>query len=329
MTLMFNDDALPHDKGPSNDWRESYYCNFFDQKSDLCGVFWQGTRPNSGHGEAVFLLVDGTTDLIRSVDFKVPVASDVPDDRRKVGKAEFTCIEPWKHWTVRYEDGDDWFEIDWRQMTDVCDWDWEDLTNSKHYQLAGKVTGRGNVGGRAIDFTGYGERDRAWGDRNYGPLKVSFWSVVQFPDDVAAHAFALLQEDGTYRLHGYLHKDGRTRGLARFEANPIYAGLYGPPESGHMRYVDDEGRTLDIASFERKNHLGLGASPDDGAQLSSDASKSQSLMFLTLQRFTRDDGKIGNGMIDFNCWVGNQPAQIVATAPPLYSTLYEFGRTIA
>lgn len=324
--LTRDDDALPHAKTQGRDWRESYYCNFFDQSSDLCGVFWQGTRPNAGHGESVFLLCDGASDLIRSVDFKVPVTADVPEERRRNGSAEFTCIEPWKHWKVKFDREGNYFEVDWRQLSDVCDWEWEDLTQSKHFQIAGKVRGTGRVGGRKIEFTGYGERDRAWGDRNYGPLKVSFWTVAQFPDDVAAHAFALLMDDGSYRLHGYLHQDGTTRGLARFEAETAYGGLMGPPESGRLRFVDDIGRSLDISSYQRKNHLAIGAAPKDGAQLGIDVSQSQSLMFLTLQRFKRADGVDGNGMIDFNCWKGNQPALIRAEAPPLYSTLYSYGR---
>lgn len=324
--LIHDDDALPHAKTLGKDWRESYYCNFFDQQSDLCGVFWQGVRPNAGHGETVFLLVDGATDLVRSVDMKVPVPEDIPKERHKAGRSAFTCVTPWRHWQVRYENQDDWFEIDWRQLSDVCDWEWEDLTNSKHFQLAGKVQGHGNIAGRQLQFTGYGERDRAWGDRNYAPLKASLWTVAQFPDDVAIHAFALMQSDGTYRLHGYLHKDGETRGLARFEVDIIYAGPKGPPENGRARYIDDLGRTVEITSFQRKNHLAFGAGHDDGAQLETDASQAQSLMFLTLQRFMRSDGVLGHGMIDYNCWAGVQPNNIVALAPPLYSTLYTFGR---
>ncbi len=326
MSLTFDDDALPHQATDGKDWRESYYCNFFDEKSDMCGVFWQGVRPNRGHGEAVFLLVDGKNDLVRSVDFSVPIKSNLPEDRRKVGNSVFTCIEPWKHWTVRYENGNDWFELDWKQLTDVCDWEWEDLTNSKHFQLAGKVTGKGMIGNRKIDFKGYGERDRAWGDRDYGPIKVSLWNVVQFPDDVAIHAFSLMQQDGTYRLHGFLHKDGETREIKKFDADIVYQGPKGPPESGRIRYEDDKGRVIEVTAFQRKNHLGLGASPDDGGQLGTDASKSQSLMFLTFQKFTRSDGVLGHGMIDYNCWVGNQPSSIHSKAPPIYSTLYTFGR---
>lgn len=324
--LTHDDDALPHPKESGRDWRESWYCNFHDQDSNVCGVFWQGARPNAGHGESVFLLCDGAQDLVRIMDFTIPIAVDRPEERHRIGAADFQCIEPWKHWKVRYEKGADWFEIDWQQMSDVCDWEWFDLTNSKHFQFAGKVRGRGSIGGRKLDFSGYGERDRAWGDRNYGPLKVSFWTVAQFRDDVAVHAFALLMPDGSYRLHGYLHKDGRTRGLRSFEADTVFAGPYGPPETGKIRYIDDEGRTLEIAAYQRKNHLAFGATAEDGAQLGTPSEKAKSLMFLTMQRFTRADGVVGHGMIDYNCWVGQQPAKIRAEAPPLYSTLYDFGR---
>lgn len=325
--LSDEDDAEPHAKTSGKDWRESYYCNFFDRDSDICGVFWQGTRPNASHGEGVFLLADGAKDIVRSVDFKVPLRADDPELRRKVGPTEFTCVTPWKHWKVRYQSGADWFEVDWRQLSDVCDWEWEDLTNSKHFQVAGKVQGEGSIAGRKIQFSGYGERDRAWGDRNYGPLKVSFWIVIQFPDDVAVHAFALLDTDSRYRLHGYLHKDGRTRGLKSFDAHTVFAGAKGPPENGELRFTDDADRVIHVISYQRKNHLALGAAPDDGAQLDTDATESKSLMFLTFQRFIRADGIVGHGMIDYNCWVGNQPGSIRAEAPPLYSTLYRFGRS--
>ena len=55
--LLESDDANFHKRGLEPDWRESYYCNFFDKDSDLCGLFWQGVRPNSKNGEAVMGLL--------------------------------------------------------------------------------------------------------------------------------------------------------------------------------------------------------------------------------------------------------------------------------
>jgi hypothetical protein len=47
-------------------------------------------------------------------------------------------------------------------------------------------------------------------------------------------------------------------------------------------------------------------------------------MFWTFQRFVRDDGLEGRGMIDYVFWSGNQPEKVEAAAP-LYSSIYDFG----
>ncbi|HVW70746.1 MAG TPA: hypothetical protein VHB68_17330 [Steroidobacteraceae bacterium] len=323
--LLESDDANAHERGPEHDWRESYYCNFCDPHSDLCGVAWQGARPNAGHGEAVFVLCDGASNLIRSVDPHVPIAPSA-DPARKIGSQEFVCVESWRRWDVRFEQPEAKIEVNWTQMSDVCDWDWEDLTNSKHFQAAGTVKVSGHVAGRRIAFNGYGERDRAWGARNYGPLKYSVFMTAQFPDDVAVHAFVLRDAEGVFRLFGYIHREGTTRGLARCEVTVKYAGERGPPSSGSYLLIDDIGRRVEIENFALLNHVGFGAADSDGSQLSSDLSGTRSLMFLTFQRFTRRDGVQGRGMIDLNCWVGQQEAHFVSAAPPIYSTLYPFGR---
>jgi hypothetical protein len=329
--LNYDDDALPHAKTDAKDWRESYYCNFFDHhNSQICGVFWQGQRPNAGVGETVLLLSDGKTDLIRSVNLKEIVPEDLPEGRRKAGNQEFTCVEPWKQWRVRYEKGPDWFELDWYQLSDVCDWEWEwgELAGepAKHFEAAGRVHARGVVGGRKIELSGYGERDRAWGSRNYAPLEVSLWNTTQFPDDVAVHTFLVLMPSGEYRLQGFLHKDGETRDLARVDVtNLVYQSPKGPPVGGQMRYEDDAGRVVEISSFEFLNNLSFGTKKASGGQLGKDLGDADTLMFLSLMNFTRSDGVHGRGMIDYNCWTGSQPASIHAKAP-IYSKLYKFGR---
>jgi hypothetical protein len=324
MILMESDDANFHKRGPEKDWRESYYCNFVDLNSDLCGVAWQGARPNSGEGEAVFILCDGKKDLVRSVNMHVPVPL-TDDPGRKIGFQEAVCLEPWRRWDVRYREGNAKVDVEWTQMSDFCDYD--AYMDTRHFEAAGKVKVTGKIGDREVAFTGYGERDRAWGVRNYGPIQFLIWMTAQFSDDVAVHVFVLLlnEENPVYKLSGFLHKDGQTRGLASCEASLTYDGDRGPPTGGSMILTDDLGRKLEIDEFKIINHVGFGASDDDASKLDSDLSKSKSLMFLTFQTFRRRDGVLGKGMLDLNCWAGNHPAAI-KSLPPLCSTLYPFGR---
>jgi hypothetical protein len=321
--LTFDDDATPHAKSGAADWRESYYCNFFDNDSDLCGLFWQGVRPNTKNGEAVFLLFDGSKDLVRAVDFNISWPQDQPERRRSVGPQTFTCIEPWNRWRAQYKAGADQLTVDWTRLSAVCDWEWGDLiSDSKHFQAAGKVNVEGIVGGRRIRFAGYGERDRAWGDRNYGALRVCFFFTIQFRDDVALHTFVLLNPaSGKYLLIGYLHKDGVTRGLASFDGNFSYAGPNGVPAKGRATFVDDTGRKAEM-TFEVMNYLGMGTEPN-GAELIEDIRGSKNIGYLSMQRFVRQDGVEGRGMIDHNFWAGESPESVHATAPPLFSVLYD------
>ncbi len=322
--LKFEDDANFHKVGTEIDWRESYYCNFVDLDSDLVGVAWQGAKENQGQGEAVFLLCDGKTDLIRSVRTDCPL-TDGEDPGRHMGPQRFVCHEPWKRWSAHFDNGESKIDLEWTQLSDTCDWDWEDITNSKHFQAAGKVKVSGVAAGRVINFTGYGERDRAWGARNYGPLKFSVFHTAQFPDDVAVHSFVLRDAEGAYRLFGYIHKDGQTRNLARCEAHLNYDSDRGPPVSGSYLLEDDLGRTVEIESFDIINYVGFGGH-DDGSKLSDDLSTAKNLMFLTFQNFKRSDGVKGKGMIDLNVWPGEQQTHFVSTAPPIFSTLYPYGR---
>lgn len=324
MILLEKDDAEFHKRGPEPDWRESYYCNFIDLNSDLCGVAWQGARPNSGEGEAVFILCDGNKDIIRSVNMNVPVPL-VDDPARKIGSQEFVCLEPWRRWDIRFRQDNAKIDVNWTQMSDVCDYD--GYLNSRHFQAAGRVSVKAIVDGREIQFQGYGERDRAWGVRNYGPIQYLIWLTVQFSDDVACHVFVLAtsKDDPVYTLSGYLHMDGITRGLASCEAAMRYDGERGPPVGGSMKIKDDMGRELDLVEFNIINHVGFGAAKDDASKLGQDLSESESLMFLTFQSFRRGDGAMGKGMVDMNCRVGVQPPTFTSL-PPLNSSLYPFGR---
>jgi hypothetical protein len=325
MPLSYDDDAAIHELTDNTDWRESYYLNFHDSTSDLHGVIWQGVKPNRERGEAVLCLWDDTTPLIYSIDMAVPVARDIGAERAAINAA-FTCPEPWDRWDVDYRKAGDELHIEWTRLSETCDWEWGDLTDSKHFQAAGRVHVTGTVGGRAIDFQGYGERDRAWGPRNYDPIEFSWFVVAQWPDDVAVHAFAQ-RIDGDYRLMGYLHADGKTAPLTEFDASSVtYEPTDGPAKTSHLRWTDTLGRQVE-ADVERINTLSFGTS-SGGSDLGATepGSQAKGLMYLTTQTYLRPDGVLGKGMIDNNLHAGAAPDNFTAVQPN-YSTLYDYGST--
>lgn len=324
MRLVEGDDLAAHEKTDAPAWRESYYCNFFDHNGRMHGLAWLGVRPNDEHGEVLFAIFDGQDTLLRHIDFKVPVSRGVGEERRKLGPLEFEPIEPWSHWVVRFDDGDSNLEIDWQQFTAMCDWEFEDITNSKHYQGAGRITAKGNIAGREINFSGTGERDRAWGERDYGFWTFVWWLVVQFEDETAAHVFLMRDEEGNDRIHGYLHKDGRTENVASYDADVKYTPNGGPPEEASHRIVDEVGRELVLTETNRMHYFSFSA---DGPQVEDrppEDEMERGRMFWTFHHFVREDGMEGRGMIDYVFWSGNQPEEI-RTQGPAHSSIYDFG----
>jgi hypothetical protein len=324
MKLIESDDLAAHEKSDAPAWRESYYCNFFDHDSGLHGLSWLGVRPNDEHGEALFAIFDGEETLLRHIDFKVPISKDVGDEeRRTLGPLSFEPIDPWSHWKVHFDDGESKLEVDWQQTTAMCDWEWEDITNSKHFQGAGKVAVKGNIGDREVNFTGTGERDRAWGERDYGFWTYVWWLVAQFRDGTATHVFLMRDQEGNDRLHGYLHQDGETRNLASYEADVEYTPNGGPPQAGRHTITDDAGRQLVLAETNRMHFFSFSAAgpqvedrPPEGME--------KGRMFWTFHKFVREDGLEGRGMIDYVFWSGNQPPHIEANGP-IRSSIYDFG----
>jgi hypothetical protein len=298
--LTFEDDASIHAPTSAVDWRESYYVNFFDSESDLHGLCWQGVRPNAGFGEAVFVLFDGHTPLIRTVDMHVAVAADIGEERLAIGNNRWECLEPWERWQVEYADAASQVTVDWRILTAVCDWHWG--PDAKRYEHAGRVHVEGAVGGRSISFDGFGQRDRAWGRRNYAPIDFSWWWVAQYPDEVAVQAYAATASDGSQSMKGYLHMDGETRDIVSVDVTGIELSPHGgPPTAGHQLVVDDLGRQLESTDCELLNPLTFGT--DKGGSQLSERDPSEDVhnrMYLSFLKFRRSDGVAANGMIDNN-----------------------------
>jgi hypothetical protein len=298
--LKYDDDASIHECTGAIDWRESYYVNFFDTESDLHGLCWQGARPNAGYGEAVFVLFDGDTALIRDVDMHVPVARDIGVERMALGHERWECLEPWNRWRVVYEHEDASVSVEWERFSAVCDWEWG--PDARRYEHAGRVHVEGRVGDREVRFDGFGQRDRAWGRRNYAPIDFSWWWVAQYPDETAVQAYIAKGDDAAELLMGYLHMNGETRSIVSMDVSGIrLSPTGGPPMAAHQVVVDDLGRSIESKECQLLNALTFGTDPG-GSQLSErDPNQGdRSRMYLSFLKFPRIDGVVANGMIDNN-----------------------------
>jgi hypothetical protein len=342
--LRQSDDATIHEASDALDWRESFYVNFFDTESRFYGAAWQGLRPNAGVAEAAFLLFDREQAVVRSVELALRVPGDT--DRRRLGHQQFTCLSPWQHWRVDYDDGTAKLQIEWTQTSATIDHDPTGAPGraaddyvaapadeasfyrvAQHYEATGTISCTGEIDGEPVSFTGFGTRDRAWGPRDYGLMRFMWWQTVQFPDGAAAHVMLLQDADDDMRLFGMVHRDGRSRPAVAASCDVRYDGENGPPIPGSQRFVDDEGRSIVITAAEPMQIQPFAILPDgkdlEARRVTSDAEKAY---FWTWQRFTREDGVVGHGMIDQAYWPGQQHTTFAATIPT--GRLYDFGLTV-
>lgn len=279
-------DELPHAIDPlSEHWRESWYLNFFDHEQELYGVAWMGVRPNVGHGEAMFAVGKGNRFLIRFEDFRIPIPADIGGERVAVGPLRFDVIEPYRHWKITYESGDDRVELEWRALTAVYNWEFQRTSRSWHYQHPGTIVGEMTIGGKRYSFEGYGERDRAWGRRDNSYFNCVHWITAQFPQGRFVHAMHSRHAAGT-DMFGFVQDEGRASLISDLGLDVAYAYRGGVPVRANLDIVDREGRRFQFKQ-EIMNAIIMGGA----------AGGSETRLCFTFHRF-ESDGMRGYGMMD-------------------------------
>jgi hypothetical protein len=259
--------------------------NFIDHETELYGIAWMGVRPNSEHGELLFCIGQGPNWLYRKSEFDTPISPDIGRERVSFGPCSWSVIAPHKTWALNYSDEYCTADLRWEAVTPVYNWEWQAHMYSWHYQHPGRVTGTVRVGDRTFTVNGYGERDRAWGQRRNGVFKACHWATVQFADHLYYEAMHLINKDGTY-LFGFAQQDGKAALLSSLELKPKYSHPGGPPISAGHLATDREGRTFAIKQ-ELLNVIDLSeAGPQGDVRL-----------YFTFNRFTYGD-KVGYGLMD-------------------------------
>ncbi|GAA4387399.1 DUF7064 domain-containing protein [Tsukamurella soli] len=286
-------DELPHPARDHPLWRESWYLNFFDHDQEVYGIAWMGVRPPKGHGELLFAIGAGNAFLHKFENFAIPIPAEIGRERTRFGPAEFSVIEPYRRWDVDFHENGVDVHLEWEALTPAYNWEWYDTTRSWHYQHPGRVTGTIRVDDRTIDFSGMGERDRAWGQRDNAGFRAVHWMTSQFPSGTYLEAMHV-QGPTDAELYGFAHRDGRSELISDYQLDVGYAYPGGPPVRARIAMTDEAGRSY-VLDQEIMNVFGMGQ-----ANAGNEARQ-----FFTFNRY-RLDGESGYGMMDH--WWGDATA---------------------
>lgn len=304
-------DELPHPASDHPHWRESWYLNFFDHEQELYGIAWMGVRPPQGTGEILFSVMQGNSVLHKFEDFAIPIPTDIGRERTGFGPLRWRLVEPYKLWEMDFQDEGIDVQLEWKALTPVYNWEWQDSTNSWHYQHPGVVTGTMKIGNRTFTFNGMGERDRAWGQRDSSAFRAVHWVTAQFPSGTHLEAMHMVGPSGD-ELYGFLHQEGVSELVSgvNFDISYTYPG--GPPGTAVLRLSDRAGREFEVEQ-EVMNVVSMG-----GANAGN-----ESRQYFTFNRYWLD-GEPGYGMMD-HWW--SDPGALssnYATGEPNKGRLFNF-----
>jgi hypothetical protein len=161
------DDYL-HKPTKHKDWRESFYFNWVDLKAQVSGFTTIGIVPNVPRREFVFaLFVEGTPEFYFSEPTE-PISEDFNAAMRDATLV-YELVRPHTDWRIHYSSPRVAAEIHWEARFPPGDFGKGSGTSwGRHLEQSGNISGHVEYpDGRIHHFTGYGQRDKSWGVRNW------------------------------------------------------------------------------------------------------------------------------------------------------------------
>lgn len=214
-----------HEPGPEPRWVETWYVDFADD--DGRGGFLQLALHPHHRRAWVWACLVRPGELIVVRDHDVPLPRPGSLEVRASGLwTDLTCETPLSHWTfgleafaVRLDDPTDAYEGERGDRVPLgFDLEWEALAppfeypgaaarpGAGHVQHPGRVHGEVLLGDETLAFEGTGERDHAWGARDWWGTGWH-WSAAHF-DDGGSLSVARPDRAGPEHATGYLMAAG-------------------------------------------------------------------------------------------------------------------------
>ena len=216
-------DDYTHRLGPEENFNESMYFNFFDQRASAGGFLRIGNRANEGAAEVtVCLYLPGGEVLFNYLRPQIE-----NNDAMDAGGMRFEVLEPLVRHRTTY-DGGAVYLTDPTQMADPSqafrqnphkhvkvdlvhqavgpvygavraaqpDEDAEQSFGRAHYEQHMRATGTIDVDGETIAIDGTGLRDHSWGPRYWQALHSYRWLTCAFGDDLGIMVSEITRKPG-------------------------------------------------------------------------------------------------------------------------------------
>lgn len=160
-------DEENHEPSERKDWRESYYFNFVDLENMVSGFTTIGLYPNLPRREFVFAVFHEDERHVYFKEYESPFSLETLqclDD----GCLRFQLVEALKSWRVFFSSPGLEAEILWTGRFPAFNFGRGSGTSWEgHFEQSCKVSGRIRIGGVERSISGFGQRDKSWGPRQW------------------------------------------------------------------------------------------------------------------------------------------------------------------
>lgn len=161
-------DDYSHAAGKEAEWRESYYFNFVSSDKKSSGFTTIGILPNQLKKEFIFAFFYDNKQIVHFREEKISTY-----DQARIALSDNTLtlklIEPMKKWNIHFKRQDLDLQIEWNARFAPFNFGEGSGTSwSGHFEQSGSINGEANLlGNRIIPISGYSQRDKSWGPRNW------------------------------------------------------------------------------------------------------------------------------------------------------------------
>lgn len=305
--FIMNTDIL-HPAKKHDQWNESFYFNWYDQKQQICSFTRIGLTPNTNQKNMfLFFMFPQRKKLgMRKNESlgELPLEENL---QLSVDELSFTRKESEKEWHLSY-DGTlvnpyqehnasvpVQFDLDFVGLHPIFNYRdcplskvQEKLSQnvaSEHLEQYGKVTGTLTVADEHYEINALGERDHSWGVRNWTDPKRWVWLTCQFNKDFAFNITKLTVAEGDIDA-GFIHVNKRTLPIKKVSIDTAYS-KHNEPILFTLSMTTTTNEIFDVqASVKDKIHVPF----QNG--------KNKSMMYENLAKYTYKNS-VGYGIAEY------------------------------
>ncbi len=249
------EDDLLHLPDTSLKWRESYYFNWVDLDNKISGFSTIGIVPNEKRRELVFFLF---TDDKREAYYREPPLEKYDQDIKSMlrdKKLSYDLIEPLKTWEIAFKSHKYTFNIRFNArfphhyfgVGSSSSW-------HQHFEGSGDITGEIKYkNGKVKKVTGFGQRDKSWGHRNWHEFDKWYAGHFQFKEWTCGFRKDYIK--GKVDLSGYVAEPNGSYQLSHLDVDTIYIeDEYQSPLVTTYSITDERGKQFKIETRLIQKH---------------------------------------------------------------------------